>query len=233
VWALLLVLPAAGCETDRRGVQVDLGALARAYGERLDRAPGREQAERMVGALPAEQLNDLGVLYEREGRLEDAAWAYQRAIWRSPRSAQAYVNLGNVLRKEGKPEEARLRYRQAMAVDPGSFEAVNNFADLCAEERRYLAEAVSLLAPMVERPSKHRAYGLDTLGWIYHLQGDEKRAAEALEAGLREAEEKEVGLRAALHEHLAEVYRSQGREAEAVEQEAEARRLRAAEASKN
>ena len=197
LWGLVLVLGAAGCETDQRGVRVDLGALARAYGERLDRAPGREQAERMVGALPAEQLNDLGVLYEREGRLERAAWAYQRAIWRSPRWAPAYVNLGNVLRKQGKPEEARLRYRQAMAVDPESFEAVNNFADLCAEERRDLGEAASLLAPMVEKAGEHRAFGLDTLGWIYHLQGDEARAAEALEAGLREAEEKDAELRAA------------------------------------
>ena len=213
----------AGCQTSREGVRVDLTALLRAYQLRLDRQPTRAQAEQIVASLKVEQLNDLGVLYEGEGRLDRAAWAYQQAIWRNPRFAPAYVNLGNVLRKQGRAEEALSRYRQARQADPGSFEAINNFADLCAEKGLHIEEAIAALAPAVARAGPHRAYGLDTLGWLYHLRGDEAQAAATLEAGLQAAGSDDPGLLAALHEHLAAVYAALGRGAEAAKQEAAAR----------
>lgn len=224
---LLLAFSVTGCQTGREGVGLDVSAALRAYRNRLDRRPGRAEVERIVAAMKAERLNDLGVLYEREGRLKDAAWAYEQAIWRDLRFAPAYVNLGNVLRKQGKPAEARFRYRQAMVADPHSFEAVNNFADLCAEERVDLEKAITLLTPMVESAGLHRAYGLDTLGWLYHLRGDERKAAETLEAALREAGAGKASLRVKVHEHLAAVYAELGREGEAAAQEAEARRMKA------
>jgi Tfp pilus assembly protein PilF len=201
----LAALLLAGCQTDKRGVQVDLGAALRAYRQRLERKPSRAQVERMVAALGPQQLSDLGVLYEREGRLDRAAWAYQHAAWRNPRFAPAYVNLGNVLRKQGKTEEALFRYRQAMNADPRSFEAANNFGDLCAEKGLYLKEATARLAPLVDRAGPHRAYGLDTLGWLYHRQGEEAKAAATLEAALRDPSLQEEKLRALIGEHLAAV----------------------------
>lgn len=213
---------ATGCQTDRRGVEVNLTAVLQTYRERLDRRPTRAEVERVVAALPAAQLNDLGVLYEREGNLDRAAWAYQRAIWRDPRLARAYVNLGNVLRKQGKLEEARFRYRQAIAAEPGNFEAVNNFADLCAETGRGVEQAVALLRPLLDQAGALRPYGLDTLGWLYHAQGDDLRAAEVLEEGLRAASDGGPELRAALHRHLGAVYRSLGRPEEAARHEAQA-----------
>jgi hypothetical protein len=223
---LILAALLAGCQTGREGVRVDLTALLRAYRERLDRKPTRAEAERIVATLKPQQLNDLGVLYEREGRLDQAAWAYQHAIWRGPRFAPAYVNLGNVLRKQGKTEEALFRYRQAMSADPESFEAANNFADLCAEKGMHLEQAIAVIEPAAARPGPHRAYGLDTLGWLYHLRGDEAKAAAALEAALREPQPTDLSLAVAVHEHLAAVYAALGREAEAAEQEAKARQTK-------
>jgi len=224
---LLLVLAGclAGCETDRDPVQVDLTAAARAYRQVVDRRPSREQMEAVVASLPAEQLTDLGVMYEREGRLEQAAWAYQHAIWREPRYGRAYVNFGNVLRKQGKTEEALFRYRQAMAAEPQSFEAVNNFADLCATEGTCVKEAIERLEPRIETAGALRPYGLDTLGWLYHLAGDEETAAATLERALAEAGEEAPDLCGSVHKHLAEVYRTVGRAEEAGEHEEAARRL--------
>jgi len=227
-WLLLaLALTSVGCETDKDGVNVNFTAALRAHQAQLDRQPGRAEVERMVAHLSPEQLNDLGVLYEREGRLEEAEWAYQRAVWRDPRFAPGYVNLGNVLRKRGRTEQALLRYRQAMSADPDSFEAVNNFGDLCAEQGIHLDEAIARLTPLTPRPGRHRAYGLDTLGWLYHVRGDEPRAAETLEAALSETGEDTPALRLTVHEHLGCVYGALGRQAEAAEQVAQAARLRA------
>jgi tetratricopeptide (TPR) repeat protein len=104
---------------------------------------------------------------------------------------------------------------------------VNNFADLCAQEGQLLDEAIERLAPMVQQNAPRRAYGLDTLGWLYHRRGDERRAAETLELALEEAGREETALRATVHEHLAAVYTALGRLGEAAAQEDEARRLRA------
>ncbi len=226
-WAVLAALCGAllaGCETGTEGVEVDLTQAARLYRETADRRPDREEMERLIAALPAEQLNDLGVLYEREGRLEEAEWAYQRAVWRDPRYVTAYVNLGNVARQRGKPDQARFRYRQALALDPGSFEAANNFADVCASEEVCVEEAIERLEPMIEGAGQFRAYGLDTLGWLYHLRGQDDRAAGLLEAALAEATEEE--LRAVVHEHYAEVLEGMGRHAASTEHWREAKRIR-------
>jgi tetratricopeptide (TPR) repeat protein len=224
--ALLALLVLPGCQTDRDGVKVNLTAALRAYRARLDRTPTRREAQRIIALLPADQLNDLGVLYEREGRLDDAAWAYQEAVWRDLRFAPAYVNLGNVLRKQGKPDEALQRYRQAMAADPANFEAANNFGDLCAELNAHLGEAVERLEPLVQQEGPHRGYGLDTLGWLRHLRGEDDAALALLERALAEVGD-DLELALAVHAHLAAVCAQLGRREEAAAHCAEQERIRA------
>lgn len=219
----MLMAGAPGCETDRDGVTVDVSAALEVYRDQVDRKPSRAQLEGMIARLPPEQLVDLGVLYEREGRLEEAAWAYQHAVWRDPRYAQAYVNLGNVLRQQGKPQEAGLRYRQAMAADPKCFEAANNFADLCAEQGQCLDEAVERLEPLLQEAGPYRPFGLDTLGRLYHLQGDHERALEVFEKALEEAPSDQLSLQATIHLHLADALKAVGRLAESEAHEAAAR----------
>lgn len=220
---VLLMAGAPGCQTDRDGVSVDVSAALEVYRDQVDRKPDRAELEGMIARLPPEQLNDLGVLYEREGRLEEAAWAYQHAIWRDPRYAQGYVNLGNVLRQQGKPEEASLRYRQAMAADPGCFEAANNFADLCAEQGQCLDEAVARLAPLLEEAGPHRPFGLDTLGRLYYLQGNHERALDVFERALEEAPSDQPSLQATIHLHLADTLEAVGRVEECEAHRAAAR----------
>lgn len=214
-----------GCETSREGVLVDVTAALRVYREQVDRKPSREQMELLIQQLPAEQLADLGVMYEREQRLDDAMWAYQRAIWRDPRYARAYVNLGNVLRQQGKPDEAKFRYRQAMAADPGCVEAANNFADLCATDGNCVEEAISRLAPLVEKAGHLRPYALDTLGWLYHRKGEQELAWQTLSTALVETPPDNRALCVIVHRHLGTVCRDLGRLPEAEGHEAEARRL--------
>lgn len=223
----MLVLTACGCQTSHEGVKINFSALLRAYRERLDRKPGRAETDRVLASLKPEQLNDLGVIYEREGRLEKAAWAYRQAIHKNLWYATAHVNLGNVLRKQGRTEEALDRYRKAMSVAPHNLEATNNFADLCAQQGVHLEEAIARLSPLVDNGGPHRVYGLDTLGWLYHLSGDDHRAAATLQTALEEADERDHVLGLTLHEHLAAVYRALKQDRKAEQHEADARRLKA------
>jgi len=227
--ALLLAVSAlslSGCQTEGQGVMVDLSAAVRAYRENADPQPTRDQAERLVAQLPAEQLTDLGVMYEREGRLDDAVRTYQQAITRDPRCARAHINLGNALRQQQRYPEALARYRKAMMVDPRSFDAANNFADLCAAEGTCIEEAIGRLAPLLAEAGDRKPYGLDTLGWLCHLQGDDRLARRTLESALDQAGERDGALLLTVHEHLVQVYRALGDETEAERHEGEAQRLR-------
>ena len=220
-----LAVALCGCQTDRDGVRINLSEAVRAYRQQVDKKPGREQLDRMVASLPAEQLTDLGVMYEREERLDDAARAYYAAIQRDLYYARAYTNLGNVLRKQGKSEEALTRYRQAMAADPGSFEAANNFADLCAAEGTYLDEAISRLVPVMDKAGTMRPYALDTLGWLYHQRGQDELARQSLAAALADTNAIDATLRTTIQAHLVAVREALRRTGGAEGPETEARRL--------
>jgi tetratricopeptide (TPR) repeat protein len=69
----------------------------------------------------------MAVVYELEGKYEEAAQAYQQDVAARP-DAGAYNNLGNDLAKIGKMDEARAAYDQSAALDPaGAPLAYRNF----------------------------------------------------------------------------------------------------------
>jgi tetratricopeptide (TPR) repeat protein len=70
----------------------------------------------------------MAVVYETEGKYEEAAAAYQQDVAARP-DPGAYNNLGNDLAKIGKMDEARAAYDQSAALDPqGAPLAYRNFA---------------------------------------------------------------------------------------------------------
>jgi Flp pilus assembly protein TadD len=79
-------------------------------------------------ALTAEEHNDLGVVYEREGKTELAAREYRRALRRDPSLARARVNLGNLAAGLGRWKRAAAEYRRALRVAPDDGDALNNLA---------------------------------------------------------------------------------------------------------
>jgi tetratricopeptide (TPR) repeat protein len=218
--AVVLALGLAGCQTQREGVAINLTALRDVLRHREAMRPA--QIEWLNQALSAEQHNDLGVLYERQGRLEDAARQYNLAAVKDCRLGKAYVNLGNVRRKQGRTEEALLRYRQAMAVDPDDFAAVNNFADLCAELNQCVEEAIGRLSAALEK--EPNPYGLDTLGWLHYRAGRPEEAEEVLDSAAAAAEGNRA-LAATIQTHLAVVCAAMGQWPEAKDHARRARAL--------
>ena len=94
--------------------------VARAY---LDLGEG-ENAIRtmtdMIAALPghARPQNNLGNVYFRLDRLDEAVAAYETALKLNPRYAKAHYNLGNALEKTGRVDQALRHYRTAVEIDP-------------------------------------------------------------------------------------------------------------------
>ena len=66
-----------------------------------------------------EAYNNLGVLFLRENKLEDAKKEFQLAIKFNPTYANAHKNLGDTLERLGNIAEARKEW-QNQSLSPGS-----------------------------------------------------------------------------------------------------------------
>jgi tetratricopeptide (TPR) repeat protein len=74
-----------------------------------------------LAAHPADAraLFDAGYLADAQGRNDDAASLYRKAIEANPKSFEAQISLGLLLGRMGKPAEARAALWAATELDPG------------------------------------------------------------------------------------------------------------------
>lgn len=100
--------------------------LGRAYytRARLDEARKAFQSVLDLDPSNARAENNLGLIFETEGKPVDAIEAYRQAIaWQkqnSPASEQPYVNLGNLLAEQGRLPEAVAPLEKAVALAPNN-----------------------------------------------------------------------------------------------------------------
>lgn len=60
---------------------------------------------------------NLGLIYFREGKVDEAEAAFQHAIKVNPKSAVSYNHLGIIYRGKGKFQEAKQYYEQALKIN--------------------------------------------------------------------------------------------------------------------
>jgi Flp pilus assembly protein TadD len=92
-------------------------------------------AQRANAERPEAHVN-LGLVYARRGRLDEARRAYETALRVGPWFVPAYVNLADLLRQEGRDQEAEPLLRRALAVDPGNPEVLHALGLLHVRQKR-------------------------------------------------------------------------------------------------
>jgi tetratricopeptide (TPR) repeat protein len=70
--------------------------------------------------------NNLGNVFFRNGRMDEAIGQYQKALVIQPRYALALNNLGNVFLRNGRVDEAIEQYQKALAIQPGDADTHDN-----------------------------------------------------------------------------------------------------------
>ena len=78
----------------------------------------------------ADYYNNLGIVLQSAGQLDDAIVAYEHAIDVSPSHANAYSNLGVLLRATGKSSDAEAASRTAIQLNPNHIDAYTNLGVL-------------------------------------------------------------------------------------------------------
>ncbi|MFH1277402.1 MAG: tetratricopeptide repeat protein [Candidatus Eisenbacteria bacterium] len=84
----------------------------------------------------AESHFRLGLIAEREGRIEEAEGEYRRSAEGDPNHALTRVNLGALLARRGRMEEAEHFFREAIAIDPDYPKAYLNLGTLLYRQGR-------------------------------------------------------------------------------------------------
>lgn len=116
----------------------------------------------------------LGALYDREGRLEEAAANLEAAAALRPEDLATLLRLGEIRLKEGDLEAADDRFAAALALDPQSAAAHYGRGRVAFAQGRY-AESISLFeATLALQPEASVVH--HQLGLAYRERGDLERA---------------------------------------------------------
>ena len=100
-------------------------------------------AQRTNAERPESHVN-LGIVYVKRGRLDEARRAYDAALRLAPWFVPAYVNLADLLRLTGHDDEAEPLLRRALRVDPRNA-SVHHALGLLLVRRKRPGEALAEL----------------------------------------------------------------------------------------
>ncbi len=109
---------------------------------------------------------NLGELYARQGRIEQAIRELQRVLQESPRQPAVLMLLGMLYEQQKDVPRAMEKYEEALQISPDFAPAANNLAWLLLEhagdKERALTYAETAWKALPTDP-----YIADTLGWVY------------------------------------------------------------------
>jgi tetratricopeptide (TPR) repeat protein len=106
----------------------------------------------------AEAHNDLGTALRRQGRLDEAAASYRRALEAKADFAKAHGNLAGVLRLQGRTSEAEASCRRAVDLDPRLVPALVLLSELQADQGQFDAALASLEHAIAVEPRSPQAW---------------------------------------------------------------------------
>ncbi len=90
-----------------------------------------------VNGLQAQYYNSLGTAYSSQGRLDEAAACFMRALELQADLAEAHFNLGVTWKRKGALEEAAACFQRAVHVRPDYAEAHNNLGAAHYDQGRF------------------------------------------------------------------------------------------------
>lgn len=127
-------------------------------------------------------LNQLGELYMKSGKDEQALSVYKKIVEISPRDSQPYITMGGIYRRLGDYESAIAVLERAL-VEDGTNPQISYNLGFTYKLMNQLDDALSCFEEVIElNPDDVLAY--NHLGTIYSMQGDEESALQSYLRGL-------------------------------------------------
>jgi Flp pilus assembly protein TadD len=160
---------------------VSLGALLAALVGGCGGGPA--QAEDPSGSSAEMEFSDLesGKASLEEGKFAEARASFEKALAKSPGSAEATFYLGVSKEKLGDKAGAEQAYKDALQKDPNLADAAANLTALYLEDPPRPDEAIKILKPALAKAPKDTAL-MTNLAYAYTLKNDVENASKQFEA---------------------------------------------------
>ncbi|QDV66156.1 tetratricopeptide repeat-containing sulfotransferase family protein [Crateriforma conspicua] len=151
----------------------------------LDRLP---EARRCVDEGLAREpehaglLSLMGVVAGRDGDLDTAIEALEKAAKLQPNVPQIQYNLGELHRRRSDHQSAKAAWERCLALDPKHTDALNNLAGLCLADGDFLESLGHIQELLKLSPRSAQAFG--NLSVAMHAAGDVRQAIVCLRNAL-------------------------------------------------
>lgn len=174
---------AGGASKTQNPAQDQLQALIKLH------AQGQLQQALQLSELLGQQFPESYILFNIQGsvlkglgQLDEAIYAYEKALSIKPDHATSSYNMGNALQKKGQHEEAIKAYNKAIKLNPDFVEAYNNMGNAFQAQGK-LEDAVNACSKALAiNPNHAQAY--NSLGNALKEQGSLEEAIEAYNKAL-------------------------------------------------
>ena len=154
--------------------------------------------------LTAEEHNNLGVAYEKEGKYKLALREYKRAVQIDNTMVTPLVNTGNVYYKQENYKKAEKYYLKALGIDNRNIIAANNLGNVYLKKGSGYEKGIEHLVNSLPPPEIAPAYALDTLAMLYEGVGNKDKAEELLLLACNNAGDEE-DLKSEISSHLEDI----------------------------
>lgn len=131
--------------------------------------------------LTAEEHNNLGVAYEKEGKFDLALKEYKRSINKDKNLITPLINIGNVYLKKKQFDQAEKYYLEALRRDQFNINAANNLGNVYLEQNKNYSDGIQFLTTALNKQEQPSVYALDTLSELYIRTGQLAEAAKILD----------------------------------------------------
>ncbi|WP_421659442.1 tetratricopeptide repeat protein [Leptothermofonsia sp. ETS-13] len=111
---------------------------------------------------------------QAEGKITEAAKAYQTAIALDASAIDAYNQLGNLVAEHGDPQQAERIYQKALSIDPQNLDVYLNLGDILLVQKKIEEAIAAYEAALQLNPAENRAH--HSLELARELLQDEARA---------------------------------------------------------
>jgi len=151
-----------------------LGDIACARGQ-YDRAIRLyEQSLASKGKNSYESHNNIGLVLEKQGKIDETIAHYRKAISIDPKQGALHSNLGNTLYRQGKVAEAIACWQRALGLRPDDPKAHNNLGMALERQLEYDRAIGHFQQALACKPDDAEAYG--NLGRVKEKQGKNSEA---------------------------------------------------------
>jgi len=133
--------------------------------------------DKIGGRLRKQDNIELGIVFEEQGKLDQALKRYKDVSEHDPENAAALFNIGNIYQKLNKFNEAEKAYKQAIKQQKQFADALNNLSWLYLKKHDY-KKAHEYIDKALSSSTNRQFYYLDTKARIYLAQGKTQKAIE-------------------------------------------------------